>query len=538
MSLAKSSLLFALGTFLSRISGLLRESVLGGVFGASVLLDAFLIAFRIPNLFREMLAEGALGSSFTKVYSQISEQDEGRARDLLIQGLYLFTLVSTVFCSLGVLLAPWLVQALTLDVDPSYRDALVTNATGLTRLVFPFLGLAMLSSIIMGALHQKGSFFISAASSISLNLGYILGALLLARWFQGWDLPWLRDSFGDPEIVGLAVGVMLGGFTQLVVQAWGCRERFQGFRTAILAKFPWSPDLKAVVSLMIPASIAAGAGPINVFINTNFATSLGEGAVSWLNFAFRLLQLPIGLFGVAIGVAVLPSLSRKIAQNNQEVGPDVMEQLEQGTGMVGFLMLACFAFLLVNRQEIVDLLFRYGAFSAFDVQQTSDALFAYSFGILAYGLIKVLTSFYYAVERTSYAMKTALLGIAFNFLGNYLLVERFEHVGLAATSSITLSLNATFLLLGLLPYRHMMSHKRNLRWLIWFMLATILAIGVQWGLSQFALQPYILPLGKVGKIISLLANGIVVALVFASLAKTLLGVPWSSLIRQMKGLRQ
>lgn len=538
MSLLKSSLFFAVGTFLSRISGLVRESVLGGVFGASLLLDSFLVAFRIPNLFREMLAEGALASAFTKVYSQVSEIDKTRATQLLVQTFYLFSLFSMLISVLGVIFAPYLVKAMSINLPPEYSEGFLRNATGLTRIVFPFLGIAMLGSIFMGALHQKGSFFTSAVSPICFNLGYILGALVLAGIFEEWSPPWMLENFGEPKIVGLAVGVMIGGFCQLLVQIYACKEKLENIDFGLFRRLPWSSDLKDVVKLMIPASIAAGAGPVNVFINTNFATSLGEGAVSWLSYAFRLLQLPIGLFGVAIGVAVLPSLSRMIASNGKVVNHEVTGKLLEALAMVAFLMMACFAFLLVNAEYVIALLFKHGAFSLQDTINTSEALFAYSFGILAYGMIKVMSSFYYAVERTKFAMKTAIIGIALNLIGNLLLVEKFRHVGLAYTSSLTLSFNAGFLVLGLYPYREHFSWAPIVRFIVLLLTGTVAAIVLQKIMITALGQFFIIELNKVDSIVVLSANGVLLVLSFAMIAKLIIGKSWKELGQSFRQLRK
>lgn len=536
MSLAKHSILFTLGTLLSRLTGLLRESILGGVFGASVLLDAFLVAFRIPNLFREMLAEGALGSSFTKVYSQVRQRSAEEAAKLLFQGVYFFFLVSLVLCSLGILFSPELVKAMTLKADSVFSSQFIYNGIGLTRILFPFLGIAMLGSIFMGALHEKGSFFTSAVTPVLFNLGYIVGALILADLFESWNFNWVREYFGEPKIVGLAVGVLIGGLAQLLAQIYACRQQLSAFRLSFLRYFPMSDDLRAVIKLMIPAAIAAGAGPINVFINTNFATSLGEGAVSWLSYGFRLLQLPIGLFGVAIGVAVLPTLSRAVAKADGAVVQPVVKHLGEALALVGLLMMICFSYLVVNAEDIIQLLFRHGAFTQDDSLNTSQALFAYSFGILGYGLIKVLSSFYYAVDRTKFAMKVSILGIGFNLLGNYLLVDHYGHVGLAATSSVTLSFNAIFLMVGLWPYRHFIKYQIVCRYLLLLGLGTSLGIMAQLGVQQGIDTIAIGHAGKFQSLLKLFCTSGVLMLVVAVYLKTLLGVTWSELFTRCKAL--
>jgi putative peptidoglycan lipid II flippase len=536
LSVAKSSFLFAAGTLLSRLSGLARDMVVVGVFGASHLLDAFFVAFRIPNLLREMLAEGALGSSFTKVYSSLKEDDPPRAYRLLIQSLLLFTVISCFVCGLGILFSADLVGLMTLQVDVASKPELITNAVGLTRILFPYLGLMIISSIVMGALHEKGSFFLSAFSPVAFNFGFIFGAWLLASWFEAWNPPWMQAYFAEPTIVGLAVGVLLGGIAQFVMQLSRLLREMAAELHSIGWRLPWNEDIKKVVQLMIPASIAAGAGPINVFVNTNFATALGEGAVSWLNFAFRLLQLPIGLFGVAVGVAVLPTLSRSLQRSQQVVTREVSHHLQQAVELVGWLMIMCLVYLVVNHQAMIELLYQHGHFTEADKVATSDALLAYSFGVLGYGLIKVLTAFYYAVERTDFAMKVSLFSILVNFLGNYLLVQRFGHVGLALTSALTLSINAIILSWGLKRFDVRFVAGRFWRSLLWLLAAGAVAVGVM--LVARNIMAGWLTFGplKLQAAIALAINGGLLVLIFAAAAMAYLRLSPTQLLRQGKSL--
>jgi len=450
VSTVKSSFLFASGTLLSRITGVVRDIVVANIFGASIFMDAFIVAFRIPNLLREMLAEGALGSAFTKVFSGLWETDQQRARKLVFQTFYLFLIVSIVVCTLGILLSPTLVDLMTLKVKQSSTAQLFDqNATNLARLLFPYLGFTVLGAVAMGALHQKGRFFLSALSPVAFNFGFIFGAWPLAGWFEAWLPQSFEADFAGRAITGLAVGVLAGGMGQLTMQLVGMLHLIRGGWRHWGKSLPWSPDVKHVLTIMAPAAVAASSGPVNIYINTNFATSLGEGAVTWLNYAFRLLQLPIGLFGVAVGVAVLPNLTRSIVRAGHKVDVQASQEFQKATELVVWLMLPCLVFFLMNSREVITLLFQSGRFTENDAIATGQALFAYSFGMMGYGLIKVLTAFYYAVERTSFAMKVSLGSIAVNYLGNSLLVDKLGHVGLAATTSITLSMNCLILFMGL-----------------------------------------------------------------------------------------
>jgi len=508
--------------------------VVVGVFGAGALLDAFLVAFRIPNLLREMLAEGALGSSFTKVYSGLMEQDRSKAQHLLVDCLWLFTLVSCLVCGLGIVFAPELVGIMTLQVSTIDRPDFLHNTVGLTRLLFPYLGLMIISSVVMGALHQGGRFFLSAFAPVGFNLGFILGAWLFSDWMLRWSPGWVQQYIGDPQIVGLAVGVLLGGFAQLVMQGSTLAKLIFRELPAAMKRRVWNDHTRQVVRLMLPASIAASAGPINVFVNTNFATSLGDGAVSWLNFAFRLLQLPIGLFGVAVGVAVLPALSRALAQSENVVTEEASRYLQNAGDLVAWLMMLCFAYIAMNHQAMIQLLFQHGQFTGADSLATSRALYAYSFGVLGYGLIKVFTSFYYAVERTDFAMKVSLFSILVNFTGNYLLVERFGHVGLALTSAITLSMNAVILAIGMSTFGISLDLKSLLRSLACLSLAVLVSL-LMMGLGTFFLDSLGLDLPiKFGAALQLLVNGLLLLAIFAGFTSLNMKVSPRDILRRVK----
>jgi len=449
MSLAKNSLLFTAGTSISRVSGLVRDMVLAATFGSSNLLEAFFVANRIPNLFREMLAEGALGGAFTKVYTSVASEDTARARKLIFDMLRISACMLVLISLLGFLLAPYLVRIFTLYSDNSGRpDTFVAYTVGLTRVLFPFLGVAILSSVVMGVLYERGRFFISALAPIFLNFGYIFGALVLGGYFAKFAPSWVETSIADPRIVGLAVGVLLGGVGHFLIQFYFVWKDLIKGETWDFGQQWFSADVRNVIRIMIPAAIAASSGPINLLVVTNFATSLGTGAVSWLSYAFRLFQLPVGLFGVAVGAAVLPALTRKVTAAKGHMDRSVSLELENALEFILWVMVPCCVFLQVNSIELVELLFERGKFSHNDTLQTASALYAYSFGVVSYGLVKVLMSFYYAAERTSFAMKVSIVAIVVNFVCNLFLVKVWGHVGLAATAAATLSFNALILFLG------------------------------------------------------------------------------------------
>ncbi len=450
MSVARSSLVFSAGTFLSRISGLIRDSVVSAVFGASIFLDAYNVANRIPNLLRELLAEGALGASFTKVYSQLCVTSKEDAQKLLVETIQLTALVSIFIVSLGIIFAEPLVWLTTSSDRPHDLELLRSSATGLTQIIFPFIGFLSLGAIFQSVLYQRGGFFLVAVSPILFNLATVLGALAFGPLFSNLLPISIQDYFGNAAILGLAAGTVLGGALQAGVQLLGIWKPVLSRASFVPKKFPWSPNIKKVVTLMGPMIIAASAGQVNVIVNTNFATSLETGTTTWLGNAFRMLQFPIGMFGVAIGAAVLPALSKSFANANGKVNEHSSKEITDALELVTWLMVPCSLLLYGNAEDITRLLFQAGKYNATDTIQTAIALQGYSLGLLGYGMIKVLNSYYYAVDRTKFPMWVGLFSIGVNFLLNYMLVKKFGHEGLAITASVILSMNATILYFGMM----------------------------------------------------------------------------------------
>lgn len=442
-SVKKRSMIFALGTMVSRLTGVVREAVLAAVFGATTLLDAFLVANRIPNMLREMFAEGALGSSFTQRYAALKAEDENKAQNLLKSVTILTVLLMGTLVGLGILFAPSLVDLLTLAGGEEATE-LKQQATALTRVLFPFILLMSLSAVFGGVLNERGKFFISSVAPVGLNLGYIIGGLVLAQVFSHSVADGGTIYGMDPSVFGLALGVLLGGLFQTVIQfAFIARELFKKGKFLL-----WNDDVKAVFMLMGPMVLGASAGQINVMVNTNFATSVGEGAVSWLSLSFRILQLPIGLFSVAAASVILPSLTKKIKTSSTSF-PEVGEEFSQATKFVLWLLFPCMTIMIFAGKDVISLLLGGGKFNQTAVENTGAALSAYGFGVLGYGLIKIFTSYFYATGRATFPMKVSFISIGLNFVLNYFLVSKYGHVGLAATTALVFSVNSLLLLWGM-----------------------------------------------------------------------------------------
>ena len=472
-------------------------------FGASPLFDAFIIGLRIPNLLRDMLAEGALSQAFTKVYSEIKHHSPTAGAPLLTNCTVFFAIVSLLLVILGMIFAEEIVLLFTL-LTAGKKQALVADSAFLTRLLFPYLLFAVISSIFMGALHQEGRFFRSAIAPIVLNCGFIVGALMLAKLFP--RLVFLPIPGHLLAISGLAVGVLIGA----VFHCWLLGSMLVG--KLQWQKFTFSPELKRVILLMLPMTLAYSAAPINAFINTNFAASLETGVVSWLYYAFRLVHLPIGLFAVAVGIVVLPKLTRALQDKNFQQARQTFWQAEE---MVLWLMALCLIYTLGNSLPITQFIYQHGNFTTADSDQTHTALYMYSLGLFGYGLLKVLTAVYYAINRTAFAMQATLAMIIVNIAVNYLLVEYWGMKGLALTSSIVVSLNAVLLLWGLRKENLQASGAvigRCLCYLAMFMLFAFVAQSVATALLE---QVAITNL-KLRAMITLLCNAVLVATLFAA----------------------
>ncbi len=413
----------------SRLLGLVREQVFAGLFGAGYAYDAFVVAFRIPNLLRDLFGEGALSAAFVSVFS---DYDANRSREqtwLLASNVLCFFLVAiSTITLLGMFFADQIVAILAPRFSEISGKAQLTAA--MTVIMMPFLLFISLAAVVMGILNTKGKFFIPSLASSFFNLGSIIGGTSLAL---------LLPRFGYPAIVGMAFGTLIGGFLQLAVQFPVLKQ--VGFRFTLTLDIS-DPGLKRVLKLMVPATIGLSATQINIFINTNFASSCAEGSVSWLNYAFRLVQLPIGLFGVAISIAALPLLARQASTNNLE---DMRETFVSSLTMVFCLTIPATAGLILLSEPIIKVIFEHGAFTAADTSATAIALSLYGIGLFAYSANKVIVPVYYAINATRYPVIASFLAIGFNVLIIVNTIDHFQHRAIALSTSAVMILNFIFL---------------------------------------------------------------------------------------------
>jgi len=408
---------------MSRVTGLLREIVMARLFGAGFIYDAFLLGFRIPNLTRDLFAEGALSSAFVPIFTQTLAQ-KGKKEAAVLSNLVATALILIVgiFCVLGVIFSPALVTLLAEGFHrvPGKFELAVT----MTRIMFPFLLLVALAAQAMGVLNACNRFAVPALSSTFFNLGSVGFGLIF-----GYPLGRL---FGIDPITGMAIGVVLGGALQLVWQVPSLRK--EGF--TFHPTFDWNhPGLRKIITLMGPAILGNAAVQINVMVNTNFASRIpGNGPVSWLGYAFRFMQLPLGLFGVAIASATLPSISRSAGAGNFE---EFRRTLSRSLGMVFLLTLPSSVGLIVLGNSMIGAIYQGGKFRAYDTEQTALALSCYAVGLAGYSALKVLNPAFYALHDARTPMIISLISIAVNYATASFLLNstNLSHAGLALSTS-------------------------------------------------------------------------------------------------------
>jgi putative peptidoglycan lipid II flippase len=419
--LARSAGLVGIATTASRLLGLVREQTVALLFGAGMETDAFNVAFRIPNLLRDLFAEGALSSAFVPTFTAALTQ-EGSSRAFQLASRVLGALLSTVgpLCLLGIFFAPSLVHAIAPGIWAIPGKGELT--VHLTRIMLPFLLLIAVAAQAMGMLNSLGSYFLPAVAPVMLNLGMIV---------VGSGLALLAPRLGMVPIVGLSIGVMVGGFGQLAVQVPPLVRAGLSLRPRISFS---DPGVRRILMLMGPAAIGLAATQINILVNTQIASYLIEGSISWLNYAFRLMQLPIGLFGVSVATVTLPAVSRHLALGQRREAGEVVSR---ATRLVLVLTVPASVALAVLAHPIVALLYQYRRFLATDTDRTAEALLFYSVGLVGYSLVKVLVPVFYALGETRIPVRASFLAVGINIALNLLLMVPMGHSGLALATSIT-----------------------------------------------------------------------------------------------------
>lgn len=437
-SVARSAGVTSIAVLASRITGLVREIALAHYFGATAAYDAYILGFRIPNLTRDLFAEGALSSAFVPTFvDALHKKSKEEAAHLANLVATAIIIVVGLLCLVGMIFAPQMVDLLA----PGFRQLEGKHelAVRLTRIMCPFLLLVALAAQSMGILNACNQFALPALSSSLFNVGSLAVGLSLGL-LAG---PYL----GIPPIEGMAWGVLTGGFIQLGSQIPSLVRSGFVYRPAI----DWShPGLRQILRLMGPAILGSAAVQINVMVNTSFASEI-NGGMSWLGYAFRLMQLPLGLFGVAIGGATLPAISRSAARGDMD---DFRRTLSRSLGLVFLLTIPSSVGLFVLGPSIIGALFERGEFNANDTHQTALALGWFAIGLAGYSALKVLVPAFYALKdaRTPMFVSLGSIGINYAVVSTMTTQTGFGLAGLALSTS-AVAITGSLILLTLLKTR-------------------------------------------------------------------------------------
>lgn len=463
--IARSAGVVGGATLTSRIFGFLRDMIVANAFGAGQSADAFYVAFGIPNILRVFFAEGALSAAFIPVFTQTrNAEGDDAARHLsgaLIVSLATILIVVTI---LGILVAPLVVKILVPGFDQYSEKYQLTVL--LTRLMFPFLFFIGLTAVLAGILNTLGHFLIPALSPVFFNFSMIGCAL------------WLAPTLEIP-ITALAWGVVIGGAAQMLILIRPLSKRGH------FPRLHWEPKHKGsrkISMLMVPAIFGFSIAQIGTLADRLLASFLVDGSISFLYYANRLLQFPLGIFGIALTIAIFPTLSRQAAQGEKIA---LIETLEGGLRLILFVCLPSAVGLALLAEPIVQVLFQRGAFSAQDTLMTSRAVYGYALGLVAYAGVKVVVAAFYSLEDTRTPVKIAAWVLIANIVLNVILMIPLKHVGLALASALCAYLNLGLLLRCLRKRLGSLGGRVIARSFIKFLLPTILMAVAVYGLKFF-----------------------------------------------------
>jgi putative peptidoglycan lipid II flippase len=500
-------------TMMSRLLGLVREQIFAVTLGAGGTSDAFLAAFRIPNLLRDLFAEGALSTAFIPTYVKTMKQ-EGRPAAFVLANRVLTTL--TIYLgSLALLGMLWPTPIVHL-VAAGFSAEKADLTAHLVRIMMPYLPTISLAVVAMGALNAEARYTAPGLAPTMFNLTAILGGVVLYFWGPSPRL----------AVTVWASFTVLGGIAQLAVQLptlWRLGWR-PSFRPDLALRHPGT---RRIAALMAPATLAVAAVQINVVVNTSFASLCVEGSISWLGYAFRLMQLPIGVFGVAIGTTSLTHLARDAAVNDHEA---LRKTLRRGLQLVLFLTIPSTVGLAVLGEPIIGMIYQHGRFSAHATVETARALSGFAVGLAAYSAIKVLAPAFYALGKTRIPLLASLTAVACNVLWNVVTFRRFGHVGLALGTSIAAIANLTVLIVAF----QLTTGGLLTRGLVGVVARIVVAAGLMaaaiWPLARWLATA--LPHGTLGRALDAFVPIVVGAAVYFAAAKALRIPEVKSLLRR------
>jgi putative peptidoglycan lipid II flippase len=462
--LLKSTAVVSAMTLISRISGLIRDVVMASVLGSSGVADAFFVAFRIPNFLRRIFGEGAFASAFVPVFTELTENNTHQAKQFVNATAGLLALVTFCLTILGMVFAPFIVSLYA----PGYKDDPVQMAytVDALRFMFPYLFCISLVAMSGGILNTLNRFAVPAVTPVLLNI-----CLILAMW--------LLVPFVESASRALAIGVLIAGLVQLIFQFPSLIKEGYLPRPSLNVA---SPGVKKVFSLMVPAVFSVSVAQINTFVNTVFLSGLMTGSVSWLYYSDRLMEFPVGVFGIALASVVLPSLSKENASGSDA---SFSAMMDWALRWVILIAVPATLALYLLATPLLSTIFQRGAFNANDVAMSALALEAFAIGVCGFIFVKVLAPGFFAKQDTKTPMRIAMIAIAVNIVFSVLLVRSMQHTGLALAVSIAAWVNAALLFI-MLRVRGIYTPESG--W-VWFLSRVALATAAMSAAIVFLNEP-------------------------------------------------
>lgn len=467
VKVAKAAGVVGLATLASRVLGYVRDMVMSWAFGTSAAADAFYVAYRIPNLLRELLAEGSMSAAFIPVFTEtLTKSTREDARHLANAVFARLLVILALLTALGIIFAPYIVKVIAWGWKYETQREKFLTAVTLTRVMFPYLLFIGLAALAMGMLNSLRSFLAPALSPVMLNV-MTIGAVFF-----------IAPRMPDP-IMGAAIGVVLGGIFQFLIQVPGLRK--QGMM--LTPRFtPSHPAVRRIGTLTLPVFLSSSVTQLNIFISTILASFLATGSITYLFYGMRFIHFPLGIFGVALATAVLPTLSAQAAR--QELR-EFRETLSLGLRLVFFIMFPAMAGLIMLRVPIINLLLEHGEFNHISTLGTATALLYYAVGLWAFAGVRMVSQAFYSLQDTRTPVKIAVLALATNIILStaFILWTPMGHGGLALANSLAATLNLAFLTRRLRKKIGRMDGRRILRSLLKIVPASVIMGYIGWWVS-------------------------------------------------------
>ena len=468
VKVAKAAGIVGSATLASRVMGYVRDMVMSWAFGTGLAADAFYVAYRIPNLLRELLAEGSMSAAFIPVFTETLTKESKESALHLANAVFARLLVILiVLTSLGMLFAPFIVKAIAwgwkFDAD---RDKFLLAAT-LTRMMFPYLLFIGLAALAMGMLNSLRSFLTPALSPVMLNV-MTISAVVLSMQFL------------SRPIMGVAVGVVLGGLFQFLIQVPGLKKQGMMMRPEFR---PTHPGVKKIGLLALPVFLSSSVNQLNIFIGTIFASFLATGSIAYLFYGMRFIHFPLGIFGIAIATAVLPTMSVQAARREMT---EFRETLSFGLRLVFFIMFPAMAGLITLRVPIVNLLLQHGHFDRASTLGVASALLYYAVGLWSFAGVRIVAQAFYSLQDTKTPVKIAILALFTNIACStaFILWTPLAHGGLALAASLASMLNISLLTIQLRKKIGRIDARRILSSLIKIIPTSIVMGMIGWWISR------------------------------------------------------